>query len=371
MKIIKFPLIIAVITWLVGCGDADFPVPQASTVVASFSYTSLNDNFAPDNIQFTNTSVLLEEGGDAIYTWNFGDGTISNEKDPEHTFENPGTYNVKLVVVNNDQLSETTQSILIKDPNALLVRLFYFDESQKSIREVNGSSFTTQGGGFGVEYDPESGAVYYSDLDNGSVWKTDITGSNHELIIDNLNSPQDIALDAANNLLWVVERTSSSIVQVNLTNKTSSTLYNIANGLGELPIAIDHFEDNLYITCVEIDFESVWVAKKDGSEIKNIIDYGTGGYGYGLAIDKVNRKIYFDNRDAFEILTSNLDGTGINKFADTNGRVYGIAIDNTNGKVYWSDNGDRAIRMANLDGTDVVDVALNLNSNYGLFFIEP
>lgn len=370
MKIMKYIIITSVSFWLAACGEIEYPVPQASTIVPSFIYSSANENFAPDTIQFTNTSVSLEAGGNVNYTWNFGDGITSTEKDPVHIFKNPGTYKVTLVASNSDQLVTTEQNILIKDPNALFVRLFYIDDAQSGLFEVNGGSITTQGGGIGVEYDPESEVFYYSDIDNGAIWKAGINGGDHELIVDGLNNPQDIALDAANNLLWVAERGTNSVIEVNLSNKTIQVLYSTSNGLGELPVAIDHFEDKLYITCVEIDFESVWVGRKDGSEIVNIIDYSAGGYGYGLAIDKVNRRIYFDNRDNFEILSANLDGTGITKIADTNGRIFGIVVDNTNQKVYWSDFGDAVIRMANLDGSDVIDLALGLDSPRGLFFIE-
>lgn len=370
MKYLKYLIIISLLVWITACSEDDFPVPQASTIVPSFSYASVNENFAPDTIQFTNTTEALEAGGAVTYTWNFGDGTVSNETNPVHVFTDPGTYEVRLVAINNDQLSQTTQSILVKDPNALFVRLFYIDDSQGMISEVNGTSISTQGGGIGIEYDAATGDIYYSDIDNGSIWKLNLESGEEELIIGNLDEPQDIALDASNNLLWVADRGTNSIIEVNLTDNSSKELFTTANGLGELPVAIDHFEDNLYITCVEIDFESVWVGKKDGSEIVNIIDYSAGGYGYGLAIDKVNEKIYFDNRDNFEILSANLDGTDIRKIADTNGRVYGIAVDNLNEKLYWSDFGDAAIKMSNLDGTDVVDIALELDSPRGLFFIE-
>jgi len=300
----------------------------------------------------------------------FGDGRISNELNPTHVFKEPGTYDVKLVAVNNDQLVEFGESILIKDPNSLAVRLFYIDDSQRQITEISGSSIATLGGGIGMEYDPASGDIYYSDIDNSTVRKVNLESGNDVLIIDNLGEPQDIALDAANELLWIADRGSNSIVEVDLTDNSSRELYTAAGGLGELPVAIDHFQDKLYITCVEIDFESVWVARKDGTEIVNIIDYSSGGYGYGIAIDKVNQKIYFDNRDNFEILSANLDGTSIQKLADTNGRVFGLAVDNANGKLYWSDNGDAAIRMSNLDGSGVVDIALGLDSPRGIFFID-
>jgi PKD repeat protein len=50
---------------------------------------------SPLTVQFINTSLYGE-----IFTWNFGDGTFSNEENPVHTYFLPGNYIVKLVVNN-------------------------------------------------------------------------------------------------------------------------------------------------------------------------------------------------------------------------------------------------------------------------------
>lgn len=43
-----------------------------------------------------------EDGMVVNYTWDFGDGTISYEKNPSHTYEHAGTYTVTLTVTDND-----------------------------------------------------------------------------------------------------------------------------------------------------------------------------------------------------------------------------------------------------------------------------
>ncbi len=49
---------------------------------------------APCNVQFTDAS----EGGAAIWSWDFGDGNQSIERNPKHTFTTPGSYDVVLTV---------------------------------------------------------------------------------------------------------------------------------------------------------------------------------------------------------------------------------------------------------------------------------
>ena len=48
-------------------------------------------------VVFSNSSIH-----DSLSFWNFGDGQTSNEKNPFHKYENPGTYNVSLFVTSGD-----------------------------------------------------------------------------------------------------------------------------------------------------------------------------------------------------------------------------------------------------------------------------
>lgn len=52
---------------------------------------SETEGCAPFTVQFTNNSV-----GPTSYYWDFGDGNLSNEENPTHTFVNPGIYVVTL-----------------------------------------------------------------------------------------------------------------------------------------------------------------------------------------------------------------------------------------------------------------------------------
>lgn len=66
------------------------PIPQPQPT-SKFVYT--NDGLTAT---FTNTSTNAD-----TYTWDFGDGSTSSEKDPVHTFSAEGFYDVKLTVANN------------------------------------------------------------------------------------------------------------------------------------------------------------------------------------------------------------------------------------------------------------------------------
>lgn len=65
------------------------------SATASFQYTSGNPTYL--DYQFTNTSIT---SGNAIYNWDFGDGTSSNASNPQHSFSSSGTFIVRLTVSN-------------------------------------------------------------------------------------------------------------------------------------------------------------------------------------------------------------------------------------------------------------------------------
>jgi PKD repeat protein len=356
---------------LSACGEADFPVPPASTV-SQFSY-SVDNAFAPATVTFVNESWGPEGSGTLTHTWSFGDGNSSTEANPTHTYTRPGSYQVRLVVVSDTDIDESVASVLVKDPTALQVALYYIDAAGSFITDLDGNAFDTPGGGFGIAYDATSSKIYFTDNTNGTLMRSDTDGGNMEEVANGFVSPRGVALDVANQKAYVTDRGAgvNAIFEVDMAGKTKTVLYNSANdGLGEKPEGIAFYDDVLYVTCVEIDAEAVWTASTDGSGVTRIIDYGAGGYGYGIAVDGMNETIYFHDDESGQILMSALDGSNVRPFTSVGGRVYGIAVDNTNEKVYWSDNGDLAIRMANLDGSTVVDLAVDLNDPLGIFFID-
>src|SRR5690606_26818963 len=50
-----------------------------------------------ESVQFSNLST-----NGVQYQWDFGDGNTSNQMNPTHTYTTGGTYQVRLIVINND-----------------------------------------------------------------------------------------------------------------------------------------------------------------------------------------------------------------------------------------------------------------------------
>ena len=92
----------------VGC-EADFDITYVPTT--------------PPLVQFTDLSTGYPDS----WFWQFGDGTSSSEQNPVHTYYDPGTYGVSLIIHHSDTLYPCTDSIhkIVIIPDSLDCEAFY------------------------------------------------------------------------------------------------------------------------------------------------------------------------------------------------------------------------------------------------------
>ncbi len=86
---LKFSLIFLSSIYLLGCGINVEPLPSSIFNIQN------NNCQAPCNVTFN------YEGNGGKITWDFGDGTTSNEKNPLHLYQTGGSYDVKLRITGN------------------------------------------------------------------------------------------------------------------------------------------------------------------------------------------------------------------------------------------------------------------------------
>lgn len=87
-------------------GGAGGPIAEAPE--ARFAASPVG-GFAELTVQFTDTSLKSPTS----WTWNFGDGNTSFERDPLHTYVSPGTYTVSLTVQNPGGFDTETKGELV------------------------------------------------------------------------------------------------------------------------------------------------------------------------------------------------------------------------------------------------------------------
>jgi len=74
---------------------------ESSEHFANFEYI-LSSSCIPPEVMFINTSKNA-----FAFKWDFGDGVLSTQIDPSHTYMKSGTYNVRLIAYNEKMLSDT------------------------------------------------------------------------------------------------------------------------------------------------------------------------------------------------------------------------------------------------------------------------
>jgi PKD repeat protein len=97
--------------------QAPTPVPSATPniprPVAAFTQ-DVTSGLVPLTVRFTNQS----SGEITSYSWNFGDGSSSSQRDPVKTFNAPGLFNVTLTVTGPGGSSNVTRQINVQSPTA-------------------------------------------------------------------------------------------------------------------------------------------------------------------------------------------------------------------------------------------------------------
>jgi PKD repeat protein len=357
MKKIFYLLIAGLVMSVIhSCSDDDYPVPPASTV-PEFSVSIDNNEFAPATVTFTNESVIPERAGDVSYFWNFGDGTSSTETNPTHLYNDPGAYPVNLVIVTQGSLEviELTKDIVIKDPNASGVPLYFTDGASIFTGLINSQApivtpvgIDGLGDVYGMTIDTVTSKLYIADYDAGKIYRSDLDGSNFEEFRAGIGEPDGLVIDyVGNKLYW---DTSNGIRRGDLANTDKGQFEEFVTGQTNDPegIAIDPVSGKLFWNNYD---GGVWSKKLDGSGQTEIIPGGQGG---GSVI-VIGNKIYFDEYIAsgdIYLKSANLDGTGVATIATGISRlVYGLAYEPGEEKIYWVDRNKGTIMRANLDGS--------------------
>ena len=86
-----------------GCEAVYSKLVTLTPVIANFT-ADKTPSCAPLPISFSNLSLNASS-----YEWCFGDGAVSKEKNPSHTYELPGNYTVKLISINQMGCSDTLE----------------------------------------------------------------------------------------------------------------------------------------------------------------------------------------------------------------------------------------------------------------------
>jgi PKD repeat protein len=107
-----------------------------SAPTASFTVNPTSGSI-PLQVAYTDTST----GSITSWAWSFGDGAVSNQQNPNHTYIASGNYMVRLTVTGSGGSDTITKSLTVSMPGNNLVAAFSFDEGDgTTVADVSGNT---------------------------------------------------------------------------------------------------------------------------------------------------------------------------------------------------------------------------------------
>jgi len=96
-----------------------------------------------------------------------------------------------------------------------------------------------------------AGNLYLADPHNGRVIEYPVTGSQSNLAITGLQTPAGITYDAANNLLYILDKGTGGVISYNLATKATNTIFSGVTGLAAA-VAVDGKGSVYYIENLQV-----------------------------------------------------------------------------------------------------------------------
>jgi DNA-binding beta-propeller fold protein YncE len=353
------------------CKEEKMEIPAASSV-ADFSITVAGD-YAPVTVSLTNKSINAKG-----YTWDFGNGTTSTEKDPAPVqYNEPGLFTISLEVEPMQELhyNKLNKSVYVNvlDPNAGKVRTLYYTSRSTGkvhyIRLDGGDPvvFDFPTGGFykpyGIAIDTKNGKVYVSDTD-GFIYRFELNGDNQEVVLSEEQVPM---LDAPYGILVIEDKLywarEGGIYMCSLDGSDPQP-FKTFDAAPELPLgmAFDSIQQKIYFVNDKYDFSGgVYTINIDGSGLAQIIEGVDAG---AIALDLKNSKLYYADWVG-GVFMANLDGSGvanINSYFDSK-FCWGIAVEPDSGYLFVPDRYDDGIIFrSGLDGSNPTEWITGVNA---------
>ena len=208
-----------------GCVNND---TEVVTVFESPNVEFSVDSVCEGNVSsFTNLSILSENESTIDFTWSFGDGDISDEQNPQHTYSTPGEYEVSLEMSNTNCTNIISHTALVA-----------------ATPEISASSDITSGcAPFTVNFESTSDENSTITWDFGDDQSSNNSNEEHTYINENIdpNGTTFIISATATNLTGCV---AMDILEVSALKGAVASVTSSDNGCAPLNTAFTNTSEN-------------------------------------------------------------------------------------------------------------------------------
>lgn len=125
MKNLSYFFLLLIISAYYSCTKNEMVEPAPPQPVANFEVSNSTAEIG-DQIIFTNNSQNADN-----YEWDFGDGNISIEKNPTHSYSEAGNFSIILSASGDGGIDTSISNIIIKTPSNFPPEGYYSGETEE------------------------------------------------------------------------------------------------------------------------------------------------------------------------------------------------------------------------------------------------
>jgi len=325
------------------------PLPSIEGLPVANFISNVTSGFSPLSVQFTDLSENI-----TAWSWDFGDGTNSTERNPTHTYSAAGTRNVKLVVSN--AYGTDSKSAIIKvqlqgtSPVETYAYITNFKDNTVSVidtaRNIVTATVDVGSGPEGVAVTPDRKKVYVVNSGNffGSLPGTvSVIDTATNKVIDTVNVgyyPTGIAVNPNGKKVYVASQGNVSVIDTTTNSITAKV--NVGTNLWGIAVTPDGTK--VYLTSSVWDNHTVSVIDTETNKVIDTVNVGQGPN--GVAVNQDGTKVYVANSADGTVsvintatnIVSNTVNVGNSQNSGKVDSLYGIAVGVDGKKVYVTKN---------------------------------
>ena len=225
---------------------------------------------------------------------------------------------------------------------------------------------------WGIAVDVEGNRLYWTNVTEGTIKSAALDGSDVQTLMENLDLPRGIALDAATNTLFWAEGgvASPGIKSVNLDeNPLSTTDVTTSGVVSPYHIALDTAGEFVYWADNASSVKEIKRVKYNGTGSETIVSNTNVKQVAGIALDAANNTLFWGDFEDDIIYSADADAEDQNiqtvSTITGDSTPWAIAVDEQSENLYWTDYLNSRIFQVNLGTSAQTELVSSVSTPSG------